>query len=193
MSRPSISKSQYGTLATLFIKKKPHLLIVYLDRLRVLSVLRYWVDNFYDDFRQSPDLMEMLMNFLDNIVGLSGNKQFVTQIKTALEKKREGLERMRIIVKQPPPPALLPEGWPMGGRWTLMDVEPVEVARQLSLLALELLQNIQPAELLGAAWTKADKLVRSPNVMKSIQHFNKVGNKNECPLFLSISLTLPSS
>lgn len=143
-------------------------------RLRVLSVLRYWVDNFYDDFRSSPDLLETLVAFLDNVIALSGNKQFVTQIKAALDKKRDGAERLRVAPKAPPPPAILPDGWPMGGRWTLMDIEPVEVARQLSLVGLELLQNITPSELLGTAWTKADKHTRSPNVMKSIAHFNKV-------------------
>ncbi|MFX6949523.1 RasGEF domain-containing protein, partial [Acinetobacter baumannii] len=62
----------------------------------------------------------------------------------------------------------------MGSRWSIVDIEPVEVARQLTLLAQELLQNIQSFELLGSAWTKADKWTRAPNVMKSISHFNKV-------------------
>lgn len=116
----------------------------------------------------------MLLNFLDNVVGLSGNKQFVSQIKAALEKKKDGQERLRPVNRGQLQPPMLPEGWPMGGRWTMMDVEPVEFARQLTLVALELLQNIAPSELLGAAWTKPNKNVRSPNVMKSIQHFNKV-------------------
>lgn len=47
-----------------------------------------------------------------------------------------------------------------------------EVARQISLYQQKLFCQIAPHELIGQRWSKADKLVESPNVCWLIEQFN---------------------
>ncbi|KAJ3439061.1 guanine nucleotide exchange factor [Anaeramoeba flamelloides] len=57
--------------------------------------------------------------------------------------------------------------------FNLLELSPVESARQLTLIEMEYFQNIQLNELLKIAWSKKDKEKRAPNVIKMIQRFNK--------------------
>jgi len=56
----------------------------------------------------------------------------------------------------------------------LLDCDPKEIARQLTLMDYNLAKVVQPKECLGMAWTKKDKEQRSPNLLKMIERFNKV-------------------
>lgn len=49
-----------------------------------------------------------------------------------------------------------------------------EIARQLCIIAYELFSKIQSKELIGQGWMKADKNIRSPNVIKMIQYSNNL-------------------
>ena len=56
------------------------------------------------------------------------------------------------------------------------DIHPVEFARQLALVDHGLYRAIQPSEVLHMRWTKeALKEKKSPNVLKMIEQFNRVG------------------
>ncbi|KAJ3112506.1 hypothetical protein HDU96_004486 [Phlyctochytrium bullatum] len=57
-------------------------------------------------------------------------------------------------------------------KFKLMDLEPVEIARQLTLIESELFLNIQVREFLDLAWMKEDKEIRAPNVTRMIQWSN---------------------
>lgn len=71
--------------------------------------------------------------------------------------------------EQPPKP-LVPKTIPM----SILDIHPREVARQITLMHYNLCRAIEPKECLGMAWTKSDKELRSPNLLKMIQNFNTV-------------------
>lgn len=49
-----------------------------------------------------------------------------------------------------------------------------QIARQLTLIESDYYKAIKPWECLGQAWTKSDKAVRAPNVLRFIHRFNQV-------------------
>eukprot|EP00297_Palpitomonas_bilix_P009875 CAMPEP_0113890886 /NCGR_PEP_ID=MMETSP0780_2-20120614/14421_1 /TAXON_ID=652834 /ORGANISM="Palpitomonas bilix" /LENGTH=279 /DNA_ID=CAMNT_0000880385 /DNA_START=121 /DNA_END=960 /DNA_ORIENTATION=- /assembly_acc=CAM_ASM_000599 len=57
---------------------------------------------------------------------------------------------------------------------SLLQRDPVEVARQLTLLDHSLFSSIHPRELLSQRWVKAEKERASPNVLAMITRFNVV-------------------
>lgn len=52
---------------------------------------------------------------------------------------------------------------PKEPNFSIWDVHPEEIARQLTLIEWKMWKEIQPWECLGLAWTKKDKEVRAPN------------------------------
>lgn len=75
-----------------------------------------------------------------------------------------------------PPPSLLPEDILHIMENPILCLHPVEVARQMCLIDMELWQSIRAWELLNQAWTTKDKATRAPNVLNMIVRFNK-GNR----------------
>ncbi|TPX37441.1 hypothetical protein SmJEL517_g00744 [Synchytrium microbalum] len=54
------------------------------------------------------------------------------------------------------------------------DLDPMEMARQLTLIEFELFSNIKPREYLDMAWMKEDKEVRAPNITRMTRWSNHV-------------------
>ncbi|KAJ3035399.1 hypothetical protein HDV00_003997 [Rhizophlyctis rosea] len=56
----------------------------------------------------------------------------------------------------------------------LVDLEPVEIARQMTLLEFDLFKAVKPREFLGLAWMKDDKETRAPNITRMTRWSNHV-------------------
>ena len=61
-----------------------------------------------------------------------------------------------------------------GPKLKLADLDPIEVARQLTLLEYDLYCKIKPREFTGLAWMKDHKEVRAPNIIKMVRWSNHV-------------------
>jgi son of sevenless-like protein len=56
----------------------------------------------------------------------------------------------------------------------LMDIDPLEIARQVTIYEFRIWREIKPKECLDQGWEKSDKLVRSPNISAMIKNTNNI-------------------
>lgn len=142
-------------------------------QIRVLNVIRHWVDHHYYDFARDPELLDRTTEFLNNIVAKKTKiKKWSDSILRSISKKRDFGQ------------ATLPEHFTFNGEppeyeihltrnpaeFNILTIHPIEFARQLTLLEFELFRRIQPSELVKCVWTKVDKESTAPNLLKMI-HF----------------------
>lgn len=94
-------------------------------------------------------------------------------------KQRKGEIEEIVGFGEPPPEPLLPSmtGVSINYQWLLESVEPLEIARQLTLMEYNLYKKIAPKELLSLSWQKEGKEEKSPNLLNLISHFNQVATK----------------
>jgi son of sevenless-like protein len=139
-------------------------------RSRVLSVIKRWIDKYFFDF--SNQLFEkMFLNFMNNTVSKTGYEQQVQPLIALYHRKKQGIDDDKQPNNPPPPEPLLPMFIKFNG---ICDLNPVEVARQITLVEASLFKAIKPHELLNQAWTKKDKETKAPNALKMIRHSSRI-------------------
>jgi len=153
-----------------FVKNQQHPI-----RLRVFNVLRAWVANYFYDFAEDRSLVETLLEFISQRMMTTGMEKAAAQLKRLAYRKLEGHETDNdtIMFSHEPPKSIVPSNMHAG--ISLMELDPVEVARQLTLVEYGLYRKIMPQECLGQAWTKtATRTEKAPNIMAMIARFNHV-------------------
>eukprot|EP01099_Mayorella_cantabrigiensis_P002786 TRINITY_DN2238_c0_g1_i1.p1 TRINITY_DN2238_c0_g1~~TRINITY_DN2238_c0_g1_i1.p1 ORF type:complete len:767 (-),score=215.63 TRINITY_DN2238_c0_g1_i1:41-2341(-) len=141
-------------------------------QLRVVNVLRNWLENFWRDF--DDDVKKSFLSAVDNVVNYVNPKLGSNLLQAFQKKEQNSLSKTIQHVQKPPPAPKLPKN--IDGPLTFDDLDATELARQLTLLEHRLYKAIQPKELLHQAWSKKDKETRSPNVLSMIRMFNKISN-----------------
>ncbi|OZC09742.1 hypothetical protein X798_03145 [Onchocerca flexuosa] len=119
---------------------------------RVLSVIRQWVNNHWYDFEHNPVLLHDLCSFLEET---DSHGKVINQYK-------KWCKSIKIL-------------WHIAEKgaietYDLLSLHPIEIGRQITLLQFDLYKAIKPIELVGSAWTKRDKDLRSPQLLKLIDH-----------------------
>ncbi|XP_064148515.1 son of sevenless homolog 2 isoform X4 [Loxodonta africana] len=142
-------------------------------QLRVLNVFRHWVEHHFYDFERDLELLERLESFISSVRGKS-MKKWVESIAKIIKRKKQaqanGISH-NITFESPPPPIEWHISRPgQSETFDLMTLHPIEIARQLTLLESDLYRKVQPSELVGSVWTKEDKEINSPNLLKMIRH-----------------------
>eukprot|EP00727_Mastigamoeba_balamuthi_P001078 m51a1_g10968 putative mis5 protein (1716) ;mRNA; r:253454-262202 len=140
------------------------------NQIRICAVLKRWVEQFFHDFEEDRDLLQQFRAF----VGKHTEDKPMEVVRNALEKKTS--DRVATVVRlytfnAPAPAPVLPaQGMPIN----FEEMEPVEVARQLTLIEFDIFHSIKPKEFLGLSWSRRDKETKSPNILQMVNRFNLV-------------------
>jgi len=105
-------------------------------------------------------------------VSIGGSKGYIEKARRTLQKMSMA-ERSRPKQLANPPVPLLPENF-FEMKWNLLDIDDLELARQLTLVDWEYFDKIRAIEMLDQHWAKAKYRNLSPNLLKMIWFFNKV-------------------
>lgn len=141
-------------------------------RLRVANVIKKWLDRYFHDFQNDSDLLNKLDQFISN------------QIMLDMESIAKNLKKLLSNERPVPvptftelaPPVLAPKKSTslVPGDFVFRDLEPLEIARQMTLIESDLYRSIQSKECLNQSWNKADKEEKAPHIYQMIKRFNQV-------------------
>jgi hypothetical protein len=142
-------------------------------KMRILYILKSWVENYFEDFYDSllEELLKFLKTELENPEGATYQSQIqkiLTQISTQSSELRNLAKRSGIM------PEVRAPHVGKGEKLTLMKIDEVEFARQLTLVTDELWSAVRPMEFYGQGWARKDADIRSPNLLAFIDKFNVV-------------------
>ncbi|KAG2382465.1 hypothetical protein C9374_005045 [Naegleria lovaniensis] len=148
---------------------------------RVVCLLKHFVSLAFSDFQFDKQFHEMLYSF---VAPLSGFIQFeATNGESVQEQVCDLVERITLVISgahedqhiQPNPPKPLIKKIPNDPRKiNMIDIDPVEVARQLTLFEFSSFEKITAKELLGASWMKETKEWTAPNITQVIWRSNQM-------------------
>ncbi|EFA76027.1 Ras guanine nucleotide exchange factor [Heterostelium album PN500] len=136
-------------------------------RLRICNFLKRWVDVFFHDFDN-----ELLQEY-NVFISKCKDEKLNNLLRRTLEKKLSGASSTKTATFGVPPPPVIPPKTPI---LSIDDIDPVEMARQLTIIEFDMYRQIASKELLSLSWQKNDKETRSPNLLKMIHRFNEVSN-----------------
>jgi len=139
-------------------------------RLRVVNVFKTWITVFFEDWTQHPILLYRLAGWLHS------SKE---TLQNSLSKQLRALILSKLTEKKPTTVSSLSRNAPLHpkeGFSDLFGIEPLEVARQISLADHELFRSISLRECLSCKWTKAEKDLIAPNVVAMIHRFNAISD-----------------
>ncbi|KAK9717180.1 hypothetical protein K7432_006399 [Basidiobolus ranarum] len=154
-------------------------------RLRVHNILKTWLESyFYDDedyeclqpmlSLAEGDMKEMMASSAERLANIVKQKMEALQQECPEDTKPSSLRlgtsksvdrlmaaAMALVPDTPPPPSILSkavlDSLADGERINIIDIEPLEVARQLTIVDSKLFRAIRPHELIGQEFSKKEE------------------------------------
>ena len=152
-----------------------------LIRIRVVKCLRSWIDSYWlePDTEASQALLQKLLTFGKGIISIVGTTH-AAQLISAVEQRIRGQDvSNKVIVPtshHPFPAPILP---PNRRRLKFLDINALELARQLSIMDSRLYCKIRRSECLSNMWQKKPAPGEpdpAPNVKAVILNANQLSN-----------------
>lgn len=141
-------------------------------RLRVFNVLKMWIKNNYEEL--GPEDIQMLHDFMPTLRAdfSKGTEEFESLLERKSKRDRELSNLPQSNGK--PPLSLIPR--PLGKDMNVLDIHPLELARQLTLIQWENFVSIKPQECLNQSWNRKELNHLSPNIREMIRVSNFIVN-----------------
>eukprot|EP01129_Flabellula_baltica_P006757 TRINITY_DN2571_c0_g1_i1.p1 TRINITY_DN2571_c0_g1~~TRINITY_DN2571_c0_g1_i1.p1 ORF type:complete len:654 (+),score=119.58 TRINITY_DN2571_c0_g1_i1:53-2014(+) len=147
-------------------------------QLRVLNIIKRWIDSYFYDL--SDKVCQLLHDFIKGDVCLTlefhGSKILENlNAKMASRNKGEDLQEIDMTFSSSPPQPIIPKNIFLPSlSW--LDIDPVELARQLTLIDFGYFRAVKPTEFLDQAWSKARLKHRAVNLLACINRFNIISD-----------------
>ena len=144
-------------------------------RLRVLNTMKIWIeDHWRSYFASDLSFVNQVSNFLKKLKSVQKYENMTIRMMRTIDDRSTNVAPM--IQKPPPPPPKIPdtkvlEFLPPHIQWKAF--HPEEVARQLSLSDYDLMNAIDPTDLIQHIRTKQKDRDPESTVLKSIDRFNR--------------------
>ncbi|KAI8371104.1 ras guanine nucleotide exchange factor domain-containing protein [Blakeslea trispora] len=146
-----------------------------LVRLRVFNVMKSWLESYY--YEDDSVLLDRLLEFTQTSIRKT-LKFSNGQLESLIEKRRAtkatengSLKKMILTLPDPPEP-ILPKN---RRRFKLLDIDALEMARQLTIMDFKFYSAIRPIECLDKAWSIQDDVNNvAVNIRASIEYCNQV-------------------
>ena len=151
--------------------KKDQLLPV---QLRVINVLKNWVENYPLDFVSDKALASTFFNFVNSNTSMHA-ASLKRIAKTLKQKSNQRDQRRGTMTNISDPPAMMPlQAGANPKNLQFLDFHPVEVARQICLYDYSHYIAIQPLEMLDRIWEFEPK--RARNLLQLIRRVSSLKN-----------------
>lgn len=135
--------------------------------------MKTWLENYYNE---EDEFVLGRLEFFTNTVIRDASSFAADQLNRLIRKRREldvkgGLKKL-VPNTIPTPLPIMPKDIT---RITLLDIDPVELARQLTIMDFKLYSSIRPIECLNKAWSREDTTGNvAKNVKQSIDYCNRL-------------------
>ena len=143
-----------------------------MGQMRLLNVIRKWVDNYTHTFERNQELSKLVFLFCKEVQKDTQKAPFVTSILPKLEKfiASTGGGILRL-------PSFLCCDDGLSKDVKFMSLDPDKVADELTLVEFNLFKSIHISEVFNQSWSHKDTLQRhriAPNLLNFISSFNKI-------------------
>lgn len=145
-------------------------------RLRVFNVLKCWMEQFYQERNDESTIqwLDELKRFASETMTLhmAGAGVLVWMIEQRMLHGDEVLLKKMVMNNTvAAPPAIVPKNMK---KIKLLELDPLEVARQLTIMESNLYNKIKPFECLDKSWSKPDAPGEAENIKAMILHSNQI-------------------
>ncbi|CEP09488.1 hypothetical protein [Parasitella parasitica] len=143
-----------------------------LVRLRVFNVLKNWLESYYNE--DDSALLDRLLQFTQS--NIKKTLKFSNgQLESLIQRRRnsdtmDGHKKMILTLPAPPEP-IFPKN---RRRFKLLDIDSLEMARQLTIIDFRLYSAIRPIECLDKAWSRDEDGNVAINIRASIEYCNQI-------------------
>ncbi|KAK6350152.1 hypothetical protein TWF696_006396 [Orbilia brochopaga] len=150
-------------------------------RLRVLNILKSWFENFWMEPRGEieSEILQKVLRFTKRVMAPSfpGANVLIKLVEMRLQGRDPQAERVLIPTDGLRPPPIYPKNI---RKLKFLDIDPLEFARQLTIIESRAYTKIKPIECLGKAWSKPSPSDSTPdpaeNVKAMILNSNQLTN-----------------
>jgi len=176
---PGLNEAEFKTY--LEKKTKP-------TRLRVFNVFKAWIENHFEDWADNSELISEFRKFVEQKMAIE-MKSAAQQLMKSLRDRLDGLKRQTTLTigeNSEMPRSLLPKSCKTSEdlrkflknedsrNW--MKIDPLEMARQVTILEFSMYEKIQAKECIGQAWNGKKKHLLAPNISNCIAFTNQISS-----------------